>query len=119
MVLSMLQEYDPSKVGKIDMIMERFKGREPYLLEKMTERYLLDDGSIMSKSVWTSTGFNSINGDDSFKIRSVEKYTPQAHDSNAKLRTPSDTSVKSSKTDSAKRSEAALARHLERMRVKP
>jgi len=114
MVLSMLQEYDPSKVGKIDLIMERFKGRESYLLEKMTQRYLVDDESMMSKSVWTTPSFNSVNGDDSFRSRSAEKCSPHTN----KLRTPSDTSTKSSKAESAKRSEAALARHLERMRVR-
>lgn len=119
MVLSMLQENDPSKVGKIDMIMERFKGRESYLLEKMTQRYLVDDESMMSKSVWTTTPtIDSVNGDDSFKSRSVEKSSPRVPGSTAKSRAPSDSSSKSSKTDSAKRSEAALARHLERMKVR-
>lgn len=38
-VLEMLKKNDPKKVDKIDAIMERFKGREGFLLVKMAARY--------------------------------------------------------------------------------
>ena len=47
-VLSMLENHDPNKVGKVDAIMERFKGRESFLLEKMAARYESDVGSVKS-----------------------------------------------------------------------
>ena len=39
-VLELLEEYDKAKVNRIDIIMEKFKGKETLLLEKMTQRYL-------------------------------------------------------------------------------
>lgn len=38
-VLALLQKHDQSKVNRIDIIMEKFKGKESLLLEKMTQRY--------------------------------------------------------------------------------
>lgn len=38
-VLEMLKIHDPKKVDKIDAIMDRFKGREGFLLVKMASRY--------------------------------------------------------------------------------
>ena len=38
-VLKMLQEHDPAKADKIDVVMNKFKGRETELLEKMIARY--------------------------------------------------------------------------------
>ena len=38
-VLALLEKYDTEKVGRIDIIMEKFSGKEALLLEKMTERY--------------------------------------------------------------------------------
>lgn len=38
-VLEMLKAHDPKKVDKIDAIMDRFKGREGFLLVKMAARY--------------------------------------------------------------------------------
>ena len=35
----MLKIHDPKKVEKIDAIMDRFKGREGFLLVKMEARY--------------------------------------------------------------------------------
>lgn len=78
-VLAMLKEHDPNKVDKIDAIMERFKGREAFLLLKMKARYESDDSSQKSSSSKKST-----------------KATNAAQ----------------------KRSEIALARHMERMRSK-
>ncbi len=74
-VLAMLKEHDPSKVDKIDAIMERFKGREAFLLVKMSARYESDNNSQ------ASSGQRSRGGGAS-----------------------------------QKRSEMALARHMERMR---
>ncbi len=39
MVLKLLKQHDPSKLGKIDAIMEKFSGREDELVDKMTSRY--------------------------------------------------------------------------------
>jgi len=38
-VLALLQKYDTAKVGRIDVIMKRFKGKESLLLDKMKQRY--------------------------------------------------------------------------------
>lgn len=38
-VLALLEKYDKEKVGRIDIIMEKFCGKEALLLEKMTQRY--------------------------------------------------------------------------------
>eukprot|EP00980_Cylindrotheca_fusiformis_P004608 scaffold982_cov139-Cylindrotheca_fusiformis.AAC.21 len=38
-VLALLEQHDQSKVNRIDIIMEKFKGKESLLLEKMTQRY--------------------------------------------------------------------------------
>lgn len=81
-VLGMLKEHDPSKVDKIDAIMERFKGREAFLLVKMSARYEGDNASQNSSSN-KSTSNKSTNGGAA-----------------------------------QKRSEMALARHMERMRSK-
>lgn len=72
-VLAILEKHDPKKVGKIDAIMDRFQGRESYLLLKMSARYQSDDSSEKSDK---------------------------------------------SKVTSQRRSEIALARHMERMRTK-
>jgi kinesin family protein C2/C3 len=69
-VLEMLKAHDPKKVDKIDAIMDRFKGREGFLLVKMASRY--------------------------------EKKSDSSSTASA----------------SKKRSDLALARHMERMRSK-
>ncbi|VEU36007.1 unnamed protein product [Pseudo-nitzschia multistriata] len=38
-VLALLEKYDKAKVNRIDIIMEKFRGKEHLLLEKMTQRY--------------------------------------------------------------------------------
>ena len=38
-VLQLLEKHDKGKVNRIDIIMEKFKGKESLLLEKMTQRY--------------------------------------------------------------------------------
>lgn len=38
-VLSLLEKHDQAKVDRIDIIMEKFKGKEALLLEKMSQRY--------------------------------------------------------------------------------
>ena len=48
-VLTILKKHDPSKVNKIDEIMDRFKGRESVLLQKMTDRYRSSDVSTKKK----------------------------------------------------------------------
>ena len=46
-VLQMLKLHDPSKMKKIDKMMDRFKGREAELLEKMEKRYSTHDHEEM------------------------------------------------------------------------
>ena len=55
-VLAMLKEHDPSKVDKIDAIMERFKGREAFLLVKMSARYEGDTSSQNSSGQKSKSG---------------------------------------------------------------
>lgn len=38
-VLALLEKHDKAKVDRIDIIMEKFQGKEALLLEKMTQRY--------------------------------------------------------------------------------
>ena len=38
-VLELLEQHDQGKVNRIDIIMEKFKGKEALLLEKMSQRY--------------------------------------------------------------------------------
>jgi kinesin family protein C2/C3 len=38
-VLALLEQHDTGKVNRIDIIMQKFKGKESLLLEKMTQRY--------------------------------------------------------------------------------
>ena len=47
-VLKILQEHDPTKVDKIDVVMSKFEGRETELLEKMISRYENDKESVAS-----------------------------------------------------------------------
>lgn len=45
-VLALLEKYDTAKVDRIDIIMEKFKGKESLLLEKMTQRYEGGGGGV-------------------------------------------------------------------------
>lgn len=38
-VLALLEQHDPVKADRVDIIMDKFKGKEMLLLEKMTQRY--------------------------------------------------------------------------------
>lgn len=46
-VLALLEKHDQGKVNRIDIIMEKFRGKEALLLEKMTQRY---EGSTFSSA---------------------------------------------------------------------
>ena len=37
--MALLEKHDQGKVDRIDIIMEKFQGKEVLLLEKMTQRY--------------------------------------------------------------------------------
>ncbi len=77
-VLKMLQEHDPTKVAKIDILMAKFEGRETELLEKMIARY--EGGTDESKSLASSaeaSESNSSAGDSKLKSRqdkSLERH---------------------------------------------
>jgi kinesin family protein C2/C3 len=47
-VLALLEKYDKAKVDRIDVIMDKFEGKEALLLEKMTQRY---EGPAASASI--------------------------------------------------------------------
>lgn len=47
-VLELLQKHDEGKVNRIDIIMQKFKGKEALLLEKMTQRYEAEASSPSS-----------------------------------------------------------------------
>lgn len=83
-VLEMLEANDPKKMDKIDAIMERFEGRESFLLMKMAARY------------------------------NNPENTPAAQARNP-AKTSSANSLKNM-NPAQKRSEKALARHMERMK---
>lgn len=51
-VLSLLEKYDKAKIDRIDIIMEKFRGKEALLLEKMTQRY--ESGSVSTSSSFQS-----------------------------------------------------------------
>lgn len=50
-VLELLEKHDEGKVNRIDIIMDKFKGKEALLLDKMTQRYEADAQSTLSDSV--------------------------------------------------------------------
>jgi len=45
-VLALLKKHDQGKVNRIDIIMEKFKGKESLLLQKMTQRYENGGGDV-------------------------------------------------------------------------
>lgn len=74
-VLKMLQEHDPTKVAKIDIVMAKFEGRETELLEKMIARY--EGGTDESKSLAEASESNASTGDSKLKSRqdmSLERH---------------------------------------------
>ena len=44
-VLELLKKHDQAKVNRVDILMEKFKGKEALLLDKMTQRYEGDSTS--------------------------------------------------------------------------
>lgn len=49
-VLELLQKYDTAKVDRVDIIMEKFKGKESLLLDKMRQRYEVSSAASASTS---------------------------------------------------------------------
>ena len=88
----LLQKHDPNKVGKVDTLMEKFKGRETYLLSKMKQRY--ESGGARPGATSTSNG--TANGGAS---RPVTRASSAA-----------------AGTTAQQRSEAALQKHMARMK---
>ena len=66
-VLKMLQEHDPAKADKIDVVMNKFKGREAELLEKMIARFetKTNDNEEVSDIVTAAESTTSSNENDS------------------------------------------------------
>lgn len=57
-VLELLEKYDTAKVDRVDIIMEKFKGKEGLLLDKMRQRY--EAGSATSTSTSSIQARNEI-----------------------------------------------------------
>jgi len=103
-VLKMLEVYDNKNIDKIDAIMERFKGRESFLLKKLTARYGKSKNispvqvdklprNLSSKSLNNMSSNNSVSS-----MRSMQ-------------------SVKSMNSAAKNRSKMALAKHREQTRI--
>jgi Kinesin motor domain len=58
-VLQLLEKYDKAKVDRIDIIMEKFKGKEALLFEKMTQRY--EASSVTALTAQQATTLSSRN----------------------------------------------------------
>jgi kinesin family protein C2/C3 len=72
-VLELLEKYDKGKVNRIDIIMEKFKGKEALLLDKMSQRY--EGGG-------EAGGGGDGDGDDGTKTRSelaAERHMTRMH----------------------------------------
>ena len=97
-VQELLEKYDPNKVGKIDTLMEKFSGRETYLLSKLKQRYT--NGGARPGGSSTPNGATNGNTSDSAS-------RPGTRGSSA-----------SAGTTAQERSEAALQKHMSRMRLR-
>lgn len=74
-VLKMLQEHDPNKVAKIDVVMAKFEGRETELLEKMIARYEGTGGTNETSSLASESNTTCSDGrSKSRQDASLEKH---------------------------------------------
>jgi len=78
-VLQMLQANDPGKVDKIDAIMDRFKGRESFLLLKMASRYEADNISQKSGSRSSNTSGAAQKRSDMALARHMERMRSRSN----------------------------------------
>lgn len=58
LILSILEEHEPNKVDKIDVLMEKFKGNEKSLLIKLHQRY--DSSSTLTSSLSMQQKMNAL-----------------------------------------------------------
>jgi HAMP domain-containing protein len=70
-VLQLLEKYDKAKVDRIDIIMEKFKGKEVLLLEKMTQRY--------EAKVTSSTASNTTSQQHAMALATRNELALQRH----------------------------------------
>lgn len=95
-VEELLGKYDPNKVGKVDTLMAKFSGRETYLLNKMKQRY--ENGGVRPGGTSMSNG--AANGSAGGSVS-----RPATRGSSA-----------TAGTTAQQRSEAALQKHMARMK---
>jgi len=122
-VVSILRRHDPTKVDRIDTLMERFRGRERFLLDKIVTRYEGDGGDAISSGGKSEGGGN---GDHRFSSRAPRRGpgASPARDrkggggggfTSRRSSIAPPASSGSGKISTRRRSEMALARHKERM----
>eukprot|EP00562_Extubocellulus_spinifer_P020182 CAMPEP_0178588094 /NCGR_PEP_ID=MMETSP0697-20121206/26830_1 /TAXON_ID=265572 /ORGANISM="Extubocellulus spinifer, Strain CCMP396" /LENGTH=1481 /DNA_ID=CAMNT_0020224381 /DNA_START=164 /DNA_END=4609 /DNA_ORIENTATION=+ len=95
-VEELLKKHDPLKVSKVDTLMEKFQGRETFLLNKLKQRYE-KGGSVGSGPAISSNGTANGSATGSVSRRPTSRSSAGA-------------------TTAQQRSDAALQKHMERMR---
>ncbi len=79
-VLKMLQEHDPTKADKIDVVMNKFKGREAELLDKMIDRYETKKGDEEAKDdAVASPESKTSSSTDSSRPKSRQEVSLEKH----------------------------------------
>merc|ERR1712127_175675 len=81
-VLKILQEHDPAKVDKIDVVMAKFEGRETELLEKMMARYhegCKDDSKSAASSAETRESTATASSSDDGRPKSRQDKALERH----------------------------------------
>jgi len=79
-VLKMLQEHDPTKADKIDVVMNKFKGRETELLDKMVARYETKNNDEVAKDdVITSAESTTSSNDSDGRPKSRQDKALERH----------------------------------------
>jgi len=79
-VLKMLQEHDPAKADKIDVVMNKFKGREAELLDRMVARYETKKSDEEAKDgVFTSPESTTSSTDSNGRPKSRQEASLEKH----------------------------------------
>ena len=107
-VLKILQEHDPTKVDKIDAVMNKFEGRETELLEKMIAKYENNEPNSVASPLSIGTERTTASSDDADRPMSDAGPTPDDDKSDGRPMT-ADARPKS-------RQDLALERHMNRMK---
>lgn len=79
LVLKMLQEHDPKKADKIDVVMNKFKGREQELLDKMVDRYESKKGDEEVKDITSTASTTSSTDSNDGRPKSRQEKSLERH----------------------------------------